>query len=94
MLAEYGADAVQVFNNWLADHYGLTWWMVWYDFALLVAVTASAVLGRLKEHSQVLCSFLASLLAVYMFQTHDATVLSRGAKNTVRPGSSFIYLRP
>jgi hypothetical protein len=74
---------VQLLDDYLADELGLTWWMVWFNFALIVAVAASAAMRKLKQSSQVLSTLLGSLLALQMFQAHATAVFYRANEESV-----------
>ena len=38
----------------IADQLGLVWWIVWYQFLLLVTIAVLAALGALKEGANIL----------------------------------------
>lgn len=60
-----------IFN--VGDVLGLSWWMVWYHFFLLIGVAVSAALGTLRKHALLLGNFLAALFALQMTETHAAS---------------------
>ena len=62
---------------------GLTWWVVWYQFALLVVIAVAAVAGKLHKLAMILLSLLASLLALLMLETHEAGRLFRSSDGAV-----------
>lgn len=67
----------------ISDALGLAWWMVWYQFLLLIAVSTSAVMGMLKQHSQLFGNLFAALFALQMYIAHEAAVLNRSVEGSV-----------
>jgi hypothetical protein len=75
---------VQNNKSFVSDELGLAWWMVWYQFFILIAVSISTTMGLLRQHAQVLGNFFTALFALQMVIAHDAAILNRSAPDTVR----------
>jgi hypothetical protein len=54
---------------------GLPWWIVWYQFLLLVAITVLAIVGHLRVSAIVLGNFLAAAFALQAYIAHAASSL-------------------
>lgn len=61
----------------IADQLGLVWWIVWYQFLLLVTIAVLAALGALKEGATVLGNLLAAALALQAYFAQEASILVR-----------------
>jgi hypothetical protein len=82
--AKKSCSGAQGNNHFASDKLGLAWWMVWYQFFILIAVSVCTVMDRLNQHTHVLGNFFTALFALQMVIAHDAAILNRSAPDTVR----------
>jgi hypothetical protein len=60
---------------------GLPWWIVWYQFLLLVAITVLAIMGHLRASAIVLGNFLAAAFALQAYIASTASNLVMDLKD-------------
>lgn len=91
--------SAQELDDFISDELGLAWWMVWYQFLLLIAVSVSAVMGLLRHHAKIFGNFFAALFALQMYISHEAAILNRSADNqvwglcTLQPSTNFLRMQ-